>query len=163
MPIHCPVRSRSVSRDEFHRLDYRVTGIVFATHNDLVRLHEERVYQGAIMPRCQQTRPQVGQEAPIEVSHGDFTKTYSMDLLVDDCVLHKMKAAEALAPRHRQQTLDYLFRAGLRHGKLGNMRPHSVESEFVDAMVTRDQRPAFEIIPTAGPISIGTASGRANL
>ncbi len=41
---------------------------------------------------------------------------------------------------------DYLLLAGLRHGKLVNLRPPEVEHEFVNASLTKAARTCFEVI-----------------
>ena len=47
--------------------------------------------------------------------------------------------------RHRCQTMNYLFLTGFKYGKLVSMRPYSVESEFITASLTYQDRMRFNI------------------
>jgi hypothetical protein len=71
-------------------------------------------------------------EAAVTVTHGTFAKTYFLDALVRNSGLFEFKAADALHPRHRGQTLNYLLLFDLAHGKIVNLRRERVEHEFVN-------------------------------
>jgi GxxExxY protein len=146
MPIHVAVPVRRITQDEFHAIDYRVMRVVFDVHNELGNLCDEHIYRDEIAGRCRTDGfDQVYTEVGIRVSFEDFTKRYSIDLLVETSALYELKVADALAPAHRTQTLNYLLLAGLAHGKLVNMKPNSVEHEFVSTRLTPDRRYDFHI------------------
>lgn len=115
--------------------------VVFKVHNELGRLFDEPVYQGAVACRIKEARIEV----PLRVSFESFVKEYYLDLLVRDGALFELKAAEATHDRHRAQLLNYLQILELPHGKLVNFRGESVEHEFVNAPLLRDARIRFQV------------------
>jgi GxxExxY protein len=141
MPINLKTRLRRLSQAEFGELAYTVMGCVFEIHQDLGRLFDEKIYKRELAHRL----PGVQLEVPLEVRHETFAKTYYLDVVVGDGGLFEFKAAEAITPRHRAQTLNYLHLAELAHAKLVNLRPEQVEHEFVNTSLTRADRLGFQI------------------
>jgi GxxExxY protein len=111
-------RTRRLSQAEFGELAYEVMGCVFAIRDELGRLFDEKLYKHELAYRY----PSVQREVPITVWHRSFAKTYYLDVLVADGGLFEFKMAETLVPKHRAQTLHYLYLADLGHGKLVNLR-----------------------------------------
>src|SRR3990172_5182495 len=64
-------------------------------------------------------------------------------LAFDESVPYELKAVEAIHPKHRSQTLNYLMLTGLAHAKIINMRCSSMEYEFVSTTISRVDRYAF--------------------
>lgn len=141
MPTKLPIQFRRLSYEEFAKAAYEVMEAVFAAHNDLGRLFDEVVYRDEIARRLEGARVEV----PIEVSFEDFRKTYYLDLLWADGAIFEFKAVEKLVDRHRAQMLNYLLLVDSPHGKLVNLRPESVEHEFVNAALTRADRICFAV------------------
>src|SRR5664279_147714 len=141
MPIKVPPGLRRLSYEQFAQAAYRVMDVVFAVHNEIGRLFDETVYQTEIARHLKDARV----EEPIEVSFEGFCKTYYLDLLFGGGALFELKAVEALTDRHRAQLLNYLLLSELQHGKLVNMRLESVEHEFVNAAVAREDRINFAV------------------
>ena len=141
MPIHVDAKTRRLSQKEFGNLAYDVLGEAFRIQEELGRFFHEGIYKEALSARF----PNVRLEVPVVVTHRDFRKKYSLDVLVGDGGLFEFKAAEALVPRHRGQLTNYLVLSDLAHGQLINMRPAEVEHEFVNAPATRADRLRFEI------------------
>lgn len=142
MPITMSTRVRRLSQSEFGELAYEVMGCVFAIHDELGRLFDETLYKRELAYRY----PGVQREVPITVWHASFAKTYYLDVLVADGGLFEFKLAETLVPKHRAQTLNYLYLADLGHGKLVNLRPEAVEHEFVNTTLTREDRLRFNLV-----------------
>jgi len=134
-----------MSRDEYHQLDHRVMGIIFKIHNDLGRLYEEKIYQKAIMSRCLEAGFEVEAEVPVQVEYQDFSKKYFIDLIVNRHIVYELKTAMSINAEHRCQTLNYLFLTGFHYGKLVNMRPSSVKSEYVTTSLTSQDRKRFTV------------------
>ncbi len=128
MPIHCPIKANRISQDEFKHLSNEVMGHVFAIHNDFGRFFDEIVYKKELADRMSG----VVLEAEIIVTHGTFSKSYYVDVLINNGGLFEFKVADAIHSRHRGQTLNYLLLLDLAHGKVINMRPESVGHEFVN-------------------------------
>lgn len=137
-PLH-PVRR--LSQGEFQELSYAVMGQVFEIHNEFGRFFDERIYKRELACRF----PGVELEFPVAISHGTFSTTYYLDALIGNGGAFEFKAADVLTPRHRGQLLNYLLLLELAHGKLVNMRPESVEHEFVNATIRTADRYAFEV------------------
>ena len=55
------------------------------------------------------------------------------------------KVAERLVAAHRGQALNYLLLAGLKHGRLVNLRTERVQHEFVSTTVTPAERRRFSV------------------
>ena len=82
MPIEVSTEIRACDQEEFHALDRRIMGVVFAVHNEFGRLLEEDLYKREIAARCVAMGIQpVEREVWIRVSHQSFTKDYYLDLL----------------------------------------------------------------------------------
>lgn len=89
--------------------------------------------------------PSVRLEEPIDVTFDSFHKRYFIDVLAGDGGIFEVKSVAALAGRHRAQLLQYLMLAGASHGKLINVRPESIEHEFVNTTWTYTERTSFEL------------------
>jgi len=128
MPVIRQTQTIRVSQDEFGTLAYDVMQHVFAIHNEFGRFFDERVYKRELADRL----PGTELELPVTVTHQTFSKTYQLDVLVHRRGLFEFKAAETIVPRHRSQSYNYLLLFDLPHGKIINVRPESVVSEFVN-------------------------------
>lgn len=128
MPVQCPVVTNRISQEEFKLLSSEVMGHVFDIHRDFGRFFDEVVYKKELADRMSG----VVLELEINVTHGDFVKSYFVDALVNCSGLFEFKAADTLHPRHRGQTLNYLLLLDLAHAKVVNLRPELVGHEFVN-------------------------------
>jgi hypothetical protein len=92
MPIHCPINVPALSADEFEKLDYRVMGHAYASQNELGRLCDECAYEADLKARLLADGfRSVQTQVPVTVTHGDFSKTYRLDLVPGDA-LYELKA-----------------------------------------------------------------------
>lgn len=130
-----------IDEQEFHQIDYQVTGFAYAIHNEIGRLWNEKIYQNELANRCRDAGfANVETEVPLIVSYKDFSKEYYVDLLVQDSIIYELKAVSRLNPEHDKQTLNYLLLLGLLHGKLINFRPVSVQKRFVSTILLPKDR-----------------------
>jgi GxxExxY protein len=141
MPISIPINLRRLDQDEFRQLDYAVMAHAFASQNELGRLCDEGIYQRDLSLRLEDaglgpTRI----EFPIQVSHREFDKVYSADLVVADAAIYELKAVSTLTGDHKRQLLNYLILCEQPRGKLVNFRSPGVESEFVNTTLNWDER-----------------------
>lgn len=91
MPIKPSVEMQPISREDFHTLDYEVTGMAFSIHNDFGRFWNEKIYQNELADRCQKAGfENVATEVPIAVAYGEFSKVYKIDLLIKN-VIYELK------------------------------------------------------------------------
>ena len=140
MPITNSLSLSPISQEEFAQLDYRVMRHAFECQNQLGRLCEEVIYQNDMAARLQAAGLSALKEVSVTVTHRDFTKTYSLDLVVANAGIYELKTALALAGAHEAQLLNYLFLCGSHHGKLINFRPAHVESRFINTTLTQTER-----------------------
>ncbi len=146
MPIKLKVKVKKISEDAFYSLDYKIMKAVFSIHNDLGRFYDEKIYQNELAYRCKKMGiEEVATEVPIQVSYKNFVKFYYMDVLINNEVMYELKAVKAINEEHRKQAINYLLLTGLQHGKLINMRPRSVQHNFVSTKLTPNKRYKFTI------------------
>lgn len=146
MPIKCDIKPVEITKDEYHQLDYKVMGIIFEIHKDLGRLCDGKIYQKQILNLCREAKIAALEEVPIEIYHKNFSKVYYADLIINNRIIYELKTANSISPQHRKQILNYLFLTGFKYGKLVNMRPNSVGSEFINTNISPEIRYKFEII-----------------
>jgi GxxExxY protein len=149
MPIDCSVSLRSLGQKEFGALDYVLMPAVFESHGAIGCLADESVFAADIADRRERAGYSVDREVPVVVSHGSFSKTYFLDLVVDDSAVYKLKAVAQVAAEHQAQLLNYLLLLDVNHGKIINMQPRSVEHRFVNSNRTLAERRDFEIRDSA--------------
>ncbi len=147
MPVTSPSPVRVIGQAEFAELDYQVMRCVFESQNELGRLCDEVVYQNDLTARLRTAGlGPIRTEVPVTVTYQDFAKTFFLDLVVRDAAIYELKTVLRLIAEHDAQLLNYLFLAGVHHGKLINFRPPQVESKFVNTGLTPDSRRRLEII-----------------
>jgi GxxExxY protein len=99
-------------------------------------------------------------QAPVTVTHRDFSKTYRLDLIADDA-LYELKAETTLVGEHDAQLLNYIFLLGLGRGKLLNFRPPKVQGKIIATSLTQDERRRFaEITERWNELTPGCAVAR---
>lgn len=145
MPVECAAALVVMEQEEFHAIDRIVMGEVFAIHNSMGRFLDERIYQDELAHRCAHLGLEVMREVEVRVKHGDFQKSYFLDLLLGGGCLYELKTANSLVSKHDRQLIHYLLLTGLHHGKLVNMRPPSVESRFISTRLTHKDRDSWTV------------------
>ena len=119
---------------------------VFASQNELGCLCDEAVYQNDIALRLEAAGlGPVAKEVPVSVSLRDFTKTYCLDLVVQESFISELKTSITLSKEHDSQLLNYLLLLETPHGKLINLRPSAVEYRTVNAVVSVADRRLFTL------------------
>lgn len=154
MPIIPSIPLRRISQQEFGAMSFEVMRHVFEMHKEFGRFFDEKIYKRELARRL----PGVRLETPLDFIHESFRKRYFLDVLLDAAGLFEFKAVERLVPRHRAQSLHYLFAGNLAHAKLINMRPESVEHEFINSALTEDGRKRFTITTTRWDRTMAGAS-----
>lgn len=140
MPIECAAIPVAMGQEEFHAIDRIVMGEVFAMHNSMGRFFDERIYQKELAHRCADRGLEVMREVEVRVTHGNFQKSYFLDMLVGGGCLYELKTAASLLTKHDKQVIHYLLLTDLHHGKLVNMRTSSVQSRFISTRLTTKDR-----------------------
>lgn len=145
MGIRCKESLDCKSQDEFHAIDKIVTGYAFDIHNEIGRFCDEKIHQQILAEKCRNASIKAEREVEITLTYKNFTKSYKLDLLVDDGIIYELKAVAALNDSHKQQLINYLLLTGIRHGKLINFRPASVEYSFVSTTLADEDRYNFSL------------------
>jgi GxxExxY protein len=78
----------------------------------------ERFMEIEINKRGHTVRRQV--RLPINYEGAEYDEYYTIDMIVDDCLIIELKAVENVLPVHKHQLLTYLKLSGLRLGLLMN-------------------------------------------
>ncbi len=112
----------------------------FDLHNTLGRFADERIYQEEMAIRCESSGFSVNKEVLVRVSHNGFSKTYDLDLVLENGTIYEFKTVETLNTRHQRQLIHYLLLTNQNHGKLINFRPTSVQSRFVSTTLDHHER-----------------------
>ena len=144
MGIESLLEINRITKDEYHRIDYKVMRFAYDIHNEFGRLYNEGVYRNELAKRCEQAGFGVRVESKISVRHKDFKKSYYLDLVINDAIIYELKTAERLSLGHKSQLLNYLMLMECNYGKLINLRPTSVEHEFVTTSVGHNDRFAYK-------------------
>lgn len=145
MPIRVAQPINALSEQEFHNLDFQLMRWVFDIHNRLGRFYDEKIYQNELLRMCRTNGLTAEAEVKINLTHKTFEKALFIDLLLENGAIYELKTAAAIASDYRIQTLDYLLFPGIKHGKIINFRPPSIEHEFVSTTLDLTARRNFSI------------------
>jgi GxxExxY protein len=143
MPVLCHYQIEPLSTEAFRELDYRVMRHAFESQNDLGRLADERIYQADLASRLRQDVLEVVCELEIQLSYLDFIKPLYIDMVADRNGIYELKVAKAISDAHVGQLLTYLLLLDLPRGKIVNFGSTKVESRFVNAPLSYEQRRDF--------------------
>lgn len=145
MPIDCPIKMPRLTEDEMRTIDYEVMSHAFASQNDVGRLCDESVYKFNLANRLNAVGITAIAEVPIQLTFQSFSKTLSMDLVVDNKVPYELKAVSELTIGHKNQLLNYLLMTNACRGKVVNFRANSVTSRFVNSSLEHTDRHQFTV------------------
>lgn len=159
MPIEVTTEIQVFNQPEFHALNAKLLQIIFDVHNEFGRFLAEALYKSEIAARwADGGLGTVQREVQINVSHETFRKSYFMGALFNRGLLLEAKVAETLTSKDSSQGLNYMFRAGLKHSLLVNLRPERVEHEFLSTTLTQAERRRFSLVD-AGWRAVNGESG----
>ncbi len=145
MPIVCDKNITCIDQDDFHAIDKVVMRHAFDIHNSMGRFYDECIYQNELSQRCRNDF-QVDREVLIRASHQGFSKSYFIDMLIEGSIIYELKTAKNLNSNHQKQLINYLLLIGIKHGKLINFRPNSVDSRFISTTLSTEDRLAFKLV-----------------
>jgi GxxExxY protein len=134
-----------VCQHEFKDLDFQVMRHAFDSHNGLGSLANEDVYQRDLANRLERHGFRVNREVELLLTHGSFTKSLFLDLVVNEFAVYELKVAKAISEAHVGQLLSYLYLLNLERGKVINFGSRKVESRFVNSALSHDERRSFSV------------------
>lgn len=147
MPIEVGADLRTMTKQDFYELDYRVMGISFKIQNAMGRFWKENIYQNELVYQCKKAAfASVCYEVPVVLRFGDFCTHYYIDVLINGAAVYELKTVTALAPAHVNQTLTYLFLINSHHAKLLNFAAPRLESRFVSTTRSLKDRFRFQTV-----------------
>jgi GxxExxY protein len=116
----------------------KIIGAFYAVYNTLGHGFLEKVYENALVLELRKQGMLAEQQKRIDVFYeGQRVGEYFADIVVDECVVLELKAAEAIAPEHEAQLINYLKGTSLEVGLLLNFGP---KPQFVKRIFTNDQK-----------------------
>ncbi len=119
-------------RGKHDDLTQRVIGIFYEVYNELGYGFLESVYREAMRLALTQVGLRVETEVPLPVSfRGVVVGIFRADLIVNDCLLVELKAAEQLIRQHESQMMHYLRATPIEVGLLMNFGPSPQFQRFV--------------------------------
>jgi GxxExxY protein len=134
------------SDDDFHKLDYKITGLAFKVHDKLGRFWNELIYRNYLIEVCKQNGiDNVDFEIPITISYKNYSKRFYIDLLINNSIIYELKSVNKINNIHKRQVLNYLLLSGCNHAKLLNFGSQSVECEFVSTKLTPQLRRNYNV------------------
>ncbi len=104
----------------YSELSYIITGILFATHNELGRYAREKQYGDIIELKLKEAKIPHRREAPIADS-GNI-----LDFIIDNKIVLELKSVRIITRDNYRQIQNYLQQTQLKLGLLVNFR-----SEFL--------------------------------
>ena len=115
-----------------------VIGAFFDVYNALGRGFLESVYRNALSVALDERGVPNLREAPLDVFfHGARVGVFKADLLVADCLVVEIKAAQTIDRAHEAQLLNYLRACAVEVGLLLNFGP---EAKFRRLIYTNDRK-----------------------
>lgn len=110
----------------------------YTVYNKLGYGFLEKVYHNALLIELQNIGLEVKSEYPIKVHYeGTVVGDYRADIIVDDCIILEIKAAEGLREEHEFQLINYLKATDMEIGLLLNF---GKDPEFKRKIFTNDRK-----------------------
>ena len=106
-------------------LHEKVTDVViksfYKVHNTLGYGFLEKVYENALLIELHKNGLKIEQQKPVKVSYeGTIVGDYFADIVVNDCIILELKAADSIRKEHIAQLTNYLKATGIEVGMLLN-------------------------------------------
>ncbi len=110
------------------QMDYKYSDLTeaiikcfYKVYNELGYGFLEKVYHNALLIELQNEELKVESQKPIKVSYqGDVVGEYYADIIVEDVVIHELKATETVTEAHEFQLINYLKATNIEVGLLLN-------------------------------------------
>jgi GxxExxY protein len=119
-------------------LTSKIIGAFYVVYNTLGYGFLEKVYENALVIELRKLGMLVEQQKKIDVFYdGQRVGEYYADILVDEYVVLELKAADALAPEHEAQLINYLKATDLEVGLLFNF---GSKPQFARRILTNDRK-----------------------
>ena len=119
-------------------LSGKILNVFFHVYNTLGHGFLEKVYENALAIELRKRNIGFEQQKRIEVWYEEFkVGDYFADLSVEKCVVLELKAAEAIAPEHEAQLINYLKATDM---ELGFVLNFGTKPQFIRRILTNDRK-----------------------
>ncbi len=110
----------------------------YTVYNTLGHGFLEKVYENAFVIELIKMGLNAEQQKKIEVFYdGKRIGEYYDDIFVNDLIILELKAADAIAPEHEAQIINYLKATKIEVGLLFNFGP---KAQFIRRILTNDKK-----------------------
>lgn len=117
----------------------KIIGAFYEVHKKLSYGFLEKVYQNALALELRKRGLKVEKQRQIKVYYdNEMVGDYYADIIVNDCVILELKAAEGLIEEHEHQLMNYLKATEIEVGLLLNF---GVKPQFKRKIFTNDKKP----------------------
>jgi GxxExxY protein len=121
------------------KITSQILGAFYTVYNTLGYGFLEKVYENSLAYELKKRGLKAEQCVPIHVYYDGFLAgEYFADILVENCVILELKAAECLSERHKAQLINYLKATEIEVGFVLNFGP---EPKFARKILTIDRKP----------------------
>src|ERR1700731_284433 len=122
-----------------------IIGAFYEVHKKLSYGFLEKVYQNALAIELQKRGLDVVKQKQIKVFYdNDIVGDYYADIIVNNCVILELKAAEGLIEEHEHQLMNYLKATDIEVGLLLNF---GIKPQFKRKIFTNDKKPHLFTTP----------------
>jgi GxxExxY protein len=116
----------------------KIIGAFYTVYNTLGHGFLEKVYENALVLELRKQGMVAEQQKRVDVFYEEQrVGEYFADVVVDGCVVLELKTAEAIAPEHEAQLINYLKGTRLEVGLLLNFGP---KPQFARRIFTNDKK-----------------------
>jgi len=113
---------------EINDITYAIRGAVFEVNKILGCGFLEKVYERALIYELRERGLKAESQLPLKVLYKDnLVGDYFADIIVEDCVIVELKAADRMEKIHEAQLLNYFKATGINVGLLVNMKHPKAE------------------------------------
>lgn len=116
----------------YPELSYKITGIIFATQNELDRFFNEKQYGDALEEKFKKERINYKREKIIpEAFEGELKGRNKVDFIIEDKIILEIKAKRLLIKEDYYQMKRYLIAFNKKLGLLVNFRDRYIKPRRV--------------------------------
>ena len=119
-------------------LSGKILNAFYVVYNGLGHGFLEKVYENALALELRERSLKIQQQRRVDVWYKESrVGDYYADIVVDDKIILELKAAEAIAPAHEAQLINYLNATEVEVGLLLNFGP---KPQFIRRILTNDKK-----------------------
>ena len=119
-------------------LTSKIIGAFYTVYNALGHGFLEKVYENALVLELRKMGLRAEQQKRVSVFYDEqLVGDYFADIIVEEAVVVELKAADAIAPEHEAQLINYLKGTAIEVGLLLNFGP---KPQFVRRVFSNERK-----------------------